>query len=417
MVVNAGARMDRLPVGRFHRRVLWLVGLGMFFDSFDNTLSGGVLAAMLQSQWSTLELNAYFMSATFFALTIGTIFAGWLGDRFGRLFTYQFNLLIFGGMALVSAFAPSMEWLIPMRFVMGIGTGAEYVIGWGLITEYVPPSKRGRYLGLLGLIAGVGVFVTAVAGMFVIPTLGWRAMFVIGGLGTIWVWWLRRHMPESPRWLERVGRGAEAEEILRRIEAEAAQAGPLPPPAVLPQTKPRQVCVLVLFSRPVLRRTLLAMILMVTGLFGSYSLTGWMPTFFAKQGLSVTKSLGFNAAMMGGWLAVPLVCAAIADRIGRRWGIVLFGVICACFGAIYPFLASDILIMVGGFLLVSAVAVFLTLASGCGPEMFPAEYRFRGAGLAQMVGRGNLIISPVSVLTLFNAYGINGVSARSPGCT
>jgi len=415
MVVNAGARLDRLPIGPFHRRVLWLVGLGMFFDSFDNTLSGGVLAAMLQSEWSTLELNAYFMSATFIGLTIGTAFAGWLSDRFGRLFAYQFNLLIFGGMALISALAPSMPWLIAMRFVMGIGMGAEYVMGWGLITEFVPPKQRGRYLGLLGLIAGAGVFVTAVAGMFVIPTLGWRAMFVIGGLGTLWVWWLRRHLPESPRWLERVDRGAEAEAILQRVEAEAARAGPLPPPIAVSQAEPRKVSALVLFSRPVIRRTLLAIMIMVTGLFGSYSLTGWMPTFFVKQGLSVTKSLGFNAAMMGGWIAGPLFCALIADRIGRRWGIVTFGVVCAAFGAAYPFLTSDVLIMLGGFLLVSAVAIFLILASGCGPEMFPTEYRFRGGGLAQMVGRGNLIISPVIVLALFNSYGINGVIGAISG--
>jgi putative MFS transporter len=76
----------------------------------------------------------------------------------------------------------------------------------------------------------------------------------------------------------------------------------------------------VLFSRAVLRRTLLAIMIMVVGLFGSYSLTGWMPTFFVKQGTSVTRSLGFNAAIMGGWIAGPLLCAAIADRVGRRWG-------------------------------------------------------------------------------------------------
>jgi putative MFS transporter len=387
----------------------------MFFDSFDNTLSGGVLASMLQSQWSTLELNSYFMSATFIGLTIGTAFAGWLSDRFGRLFAYQFNLLIFGGMALISAFAPSMPWLIAMRFVMGIGMGAEYVMGWGLITEFVPPKQRGRYLGLLGLIAGAGVFVTAVAGMFVIPTVGWRAMFVIGGLGTLWVWWLRRHLPESPRWLERAGRGAEAEAILQRVEEEASRAGPLPPPVVLPLSAPLQVSALVLFSRPVFRRTLLAIMVMVIGLFGSYSLTGWMPTFFVKQGLSVTKSLGFNAAMMGGWIAGPLLCALIADRIGRRWGIVLFGVVCASFAATYPFLTSDVAIITCGFLLVSAVAVFLTLASGCSPEMFPTEYRFRGGGLAQMVGRANLIVSPIVVLALFNNYGIGGVIGTIAG--
>ena len=407
--VNAGARLDRLPIGSFHRRVLWLVGMGMFWDSFDNTLSGTVLADMVASGWSTLELNSLFLSATFVGLTVGAAFAGWLSDRFGRLFAYQFNLAIFGSMALISAFAPSMPWLIAIRAVMGVGMGAEYVMGYGLITEFVPPGKRGRYLGLLGLIAGAGVFVTSLVGMFVIPWVGWRAMFVIGGVGTLWVWWLRRHLPESPRWLERVGRGAEAEAILQRIEQEAARAGPLPSFTKAPPSEPRRVPMGVLFSRPVLRRTLLAVVVNVTCLFGSYSLTHWMPTFFVSQGMSVTRSLGFNAAMMAGYIAGPLVCVFIGDRIGRRWGLVLFGVLCAGFGAIYPFLTSPALIILCGFLLVAAVAVFLTLGLGGTPELFPTEYRFRGGGLAQTAGRTGLIISPFIVLTLFETYGIAGV--------
>jgi len=131
--VNAGARLDRLPIGSFHRRILWLVGLGMFFDSFDNTLSGAVLGELLHSGWSTLELNSLFMSATFIGLTIGAGAAGWLSDRFGRRFAYQFNLAIFGTMALLATMAPSMHWLIAIRGIMGLGLGAEYVMCYGLI--------------------------------------------------------------------------------------------------------------------------------------------------------------------------------------------------------------------------------------------------------------------------------------------
>jgi MFS transporter, putative metabolite:H+ symporter len=413
--VNAGARLDRLPIGPFHRRVLWLVSMGVFFDSFDNTLSASVLAALLKSGWSTLELNSLFMSVTFAGLTVGAAAAGWLSDRLGRRFAYQFNLLIFGCMAIASAFAPSMHWLIAIRAIMAVGMGAEYVMGWGLITEFVPPEKRGRYLGWFGVFAGVGVFVTSLIGWLVIPEFGWRPMFVIGGIGTLWVWWERRKLPESPRWLERIGRGAEAEAVLQRIEKEASLSGPLPPFVVIPQAKPRYVPITVLFSGPMLRRTVLAIIMMVVALFGSYTLSGWMPTFFVKQGMSVTRSLGFNAAMMGGWIAGPLICAAFADRIGRRWGLVIFGVVCACFGAAYPFLRSPELIVVGGFLLVSAVGSFLILASGCNPELFPTECRFRGAGLAQAVGRAGLIVSPAIVLALFNNYGIGGVIGALAG--
>jgi MFS transporter, putative metabolite:H+ symporter len=412
--VNAGARLDRLPVGAFHRRVMWLVGLGYFFDSFDNTLSASVLASMLNTHWSTLQLNSVFMSATFAGLTIGAALAGLLSDRYGRLFAYQFNLAIFGGLSLLCAFAPTMQWLIVLRFVMGIGMGAEYVMGFGLVTEFVPPTHRGRYMGLLALFGGVGVFVTAVFGMVVIPWLGWRGMFVIGGVGTLWVWWLRRHLPESPRWLERMGRGQEAEIILRRIEEEAGVAR-LPPASQRPLLPVLRVSIWVLFSRPVIRRTLLAIFVNIICLFGSYTLTGWMPTFFVKQGMSVTHSLAFNSAMMAGFVAGPILCMVFADRIGRRWGLSVLGALCAAIGATYPFLTSAFAIVTCGFLMVTVVSAFLYTASGINPELFPTDYRFRGSGVAQMFGRIGLVASPFFILALFNRYGIGGVVSALSG--
>jgi MFS transporter, putative metabolite:H+ symporter len=413
--VEAGARLDRLPIGPFHRRVLWLVGLGMFFDSFDNQLSGAVLASMLSSHWSTLELNSLFMSSTFAGLTVGAALVGWLSDRFGRLFAYQFNLAIFGGMALISSFAPSMHVLIPCRFVMGIGMGAEYVMGYGLITEFVPPQHRGRYLGLLGLIGGSGVFVTAITSMLVIPRGGWRAMFVIGGIGALYVWWLRRHMPESPRWLERVGRGQEAEEILQQIEHEAGVAPMSAVAEKAASSEARNVPISVLFSKSVVKRTALATFVNVACLFGSNMLTGWMPTFFVSKGMSVTNSLAFHSAMMSGFIAGPLLCAYVADLLGRRWGLVVFAVLCAGLGAVYPFLTSPIAIIICGFLLISAVAVALTLGLGGTPELFPTEYRFRGGGVAQTAGRLGLVCGPFIVLVLFNNYGIAGVVCTISG--
>jgi MFS transporter, putative metabolite:H+ symporter len=406
---NAGARLDRLPIGPFHRRMLWLVSLGVFFDSFDNTLSSSALADMLKSGWSTLGLNSLFMSVTFAGLTVGAALAGFLSDRFGRRFAYQFNLAVFGGMALLSAFAPSMEWLIAIRAVMGIGMGAEYVMGYGLITEFVPPKQRGRYIGWFAVFGGVGVFATAMTGLVVIPSFGWRAMFIIGGVGTLWVWWERRKLPESPRWLEMVGRAQEAEKVMLSIEQEALRSGPLPPVVVVSAPVPRRVSATVLFSRPVIRRTLLAVLAGVTCLFGSYTMTGWMPTFLVSQGLTITKSLAYNTVMMAGFATGSLLVVLIADRIGRRWGIVVFGAVCAALGSTYPLLTSPYLVMVCGFLLTAGASFFLTVGLGVAPELFPTEYRFRGTGFAQLVGRCGLIVSPFIVLTLFRSYGIDGV--------
>ena len=145
LAVNAGARLDRLPASRFHYRILGLIGGGMFLDAFEIYLQGAVLAALIGIGWSTPAQNANFLSATFAGMVIGAWLAGITGDRYGRRFSYQANLLIFGLASLAGAAAPSMEWLIAARFIMGIGLGAEIVVGYVTISELTPPASRGRW--------------------------------------------------------------------------------------------------------------------------------------------------------------------------------------------------------------------------------------------------------------------------------
>src|SRR5512135_772697 len=118
--VNAGARLDRLPVGPFHYHIFSLIGAGMFCDGYDLYVASGVLAAAIQSKFSTLPQNLQFISLTFVGMTLGAFITGFLGDRYGRRFTYQVNLLIFGLASLAAAFASNMPQLIACRFVQGL---------------------------------------------------------------------------------------------------------------------------------------------------------------------------------------------------------------------------------------------------------------------------------------------------------
>src|SRR5512135_649093 len=229
--VNAGARLDRLPVGSFHYRIFWLIGAGMFFDGYDLYVAGGVLAATIHSKFSTLAQNLQFISLTFVGMTLGALITGFVGDKYGRRFTYQINLLIFGLASLAAAFAQDMTQLIVCRFIQGLGLGAEIVVGYSTLTEFVPPKTRGRWLAFMAFLVVTGFPVTAILGYLIIPTWGWRPMFIIAGIGSLIVWYLRKNLPESPRWLEAQGRTAEAEALLRSFENEvASSAGTLPPP-------------------------------------------------------------------------------------------------------------------------------------------------------------------------------------------
>jgi hypothetical protein len=138
-LVNAGARLDRLPISSFHKRIFLLIGAGMFFDGYDLYVGTNVLGTVVQSKFATLEQVPQFISLTFLGLTIGSLITGFVGDRYGRRFTYQFNLMIFGLASLAAAFAPDMMTLNVLRFVMGLGLGAEIVVGYSTMTEFAPP--------------------------------------------------------------------------------------------------------------------------------------------------------------------------------------------------------------------------------------------------------------------------------------
>src|ERR1700732_2398934 len=233
--VNAGARLDRLPISAFHRRILTLIAIGMFFDGYDVYVAATVLGATLKSGFSTMAQNAQFVSVTFIGMMLGSFLTGFLGDRYGRRFTYQANLIIFGLASIASALAPNMLVLILLRGVMGVGLGAELVAGYSAMTEYLPPQARGRWCGILNAVVVTSLPVSALVSTLLIPRFGWRTMFLIGGAGALIVWYMRKAMPESPRWLESVGKTKEAETMLQEIEREVAlRQGPLPEPASPP---------------------------------------------------------------------------------------------------------------------------------------------------------------------------------------
>src|SRR5579872_7046693 len=219
-LASSGARLDRLPISSWHYRIFWLIGAGMFFDGYDLYIAGPVLGTTVKTGFSTLAQNGWFLSLTFIGMTLGSLAAGFLGDRFGRRFTYQFNLMIFGLASLAAAFAPDMAVLNALRFVMGLGLGAEIVVGYSTMTEFVPPRTRGRWLAFMALIVVSGLPATALLGTLTIPLFGWRPMFVIAGIGALIVWYLRKNLPESPRWLETQGRLDEAEALMQTIETE-----------------------------------------------------------------------------------------------------------------------------------------------------------------------------------------------------
>jgi putative MFS transporter len=421
MNVNAGPRLDRLPMSGFHRRIMWLIGIGMFFDGFDIYVASTVLGATLKTGFSTLGQNAVFVSLTFLGMMLGSLGTGFLGDRFGRRFTYQANLAVFGLASLGAALAPNMSVLIACRFVMGLGLGAENVVGYSTLTEFVPPQKRGKLQGLMAVFVVSGLPVAGLIGLLLIPAFGWRAMFALGGIGALGVWYARKSLPESPRWLDSVGRHAEAEAILRSIEDEVAHAGrgqPLPPPAA-PKTPGQAEALLSfgsLFRGTMLQRMIVGCVTLVVINTLLYGFVTWLPTFFVHQGFSIAKSFSFALVMSLGAPIGSAIGALTADSWGRKPTIIGASFAAIVFGAIYPFVTNPLLLPVVGLLLIIPIYVLVALLFAIYvPELFPTEVRLRASGICNTLGRGATIVTPFIVVALYAQHGIVGVLALMIG--
>lgn len=416
--VMAGPRLDRLPIGAFHYKMLWLIGGGLFLDGFDVYLGGSVLASVLTTGWSSLQLNAAFVTLTFVGMVIGAFMSGIMGDRYGRRFSYQTNLLIFGLSSLAGAFAPSMPWLIFCRFVMGIGLGAELAIGFATLSEFVPAARRGRWIALVSLIANSSLFAAALLSWLIIPVLGWRPLFGLVGVGSLIIWFLRKQMPESPRWLEERGRLAEAEDVLSQIEAEAVRTTgrPLQMPIRSAPPIPGTKSILVLFTPAIIRRTFLGSTISVAQGLSVYGLVGWLPSFFVREGHSIASSLSYTTVMSLGGPFGALIGYLLSDRIGRRPMMVVASASTAIFALLYPLsVNSPATLMLTGFLLVSSIFVWLTVGYTLQTELFATEYRLRGTAFCQTMGRLVTAVVQFIVVALYEFGGVTGVVTTLAG--
>ncbi|HTO47636.1 MAG TPA: MFS transporter [Burkholderiales bacterium] len=409
--VNAGARLDRLPISSFHYRIFWLIGAGMFFDGYDLYVAGSVLAATIQSKFSTLPQNLQFISLTFVGMTIGALITGFLGDRFGRRFTYQVNLLIFGLASLAAAFAQDMHQLIACRFVQGLGLGAEIVVGYSTLTEFVPPKTRGRWLAFMAFLVVAGFPATSLLAFLIIPRLGWRPMFVIAGIGSLIVWYLRKGLPESPRWLESKGRTAEAEALMQEIEKEAAAGGTLPAPA--PAVEAAPVNAMAMIRPPLLQRMIVGSWSLITINTLIFGFVIFLPQFFLRQGLTITQSFGYTLVLAIGSLVGCAVGAFASDLIGRRWSIIGASILTIVTGWVYAKFdatADPAIVLSVGFVLIVAIYIQTAILFGVyTPELFPTEIRLRANGICNTLGRLATVFSPFVVGALMVGYKLPGV--------
>ena len=210
------------------------------------------------------------------------------------------------------------------------------MVGYSTLTEFVPPKTRGRWLAFMAFIVVAGFPITAVLSYLIIPSFGWRPMFVIAGIGSLIVWYLRKKLPESPRWLEAQGRNAEAEALMTEIEKEAAPAGGALAPVIAPAAAPvSRSTASDMLRPPILQRMVVGSWVLITINTLIFGFVIFLPQFFLRQGLTIAHSLAYTLVLSISSLVGCAVGAWAADFVGRRMSIIAASVVTIVFGWIY----------------------------------------------------------------------------------
>ena len=414
------ARLDRLPLSRPHYKLLLIGGLGYSFDGMD----GAVVAFLLpriQELWglSTASLGLV-GSAAPLGFFFGAILSGWMGDRFGRKRVMLWALAFYCAMSVVAALAPTFEVFLVARVLAGLGAGAESVIIAPFLSEFIPPKRRGWFIGTLAGFFSFGFVAAALIGRFVVPmgADGWRWAQVITAVPILLLLWWRRSLPESPRFLMSQGRTAEAENVVEGFEGKVwrATGKDLPPVEAGGEditAHGRKISVWnalkVMWSPSLRRRTAVIWLIWFVITFSYYGFFSWIPTLLVGRGITVTKSFEYSIiiyiAQIPGYFSAAWLC----DRIDRKNTIALY-LAGSALSAYWLSQSSD-----SGMILVAAATLsFFLNGTYAGvyaytPELFPTWMRATGVGLASAVGRVGSILAPSIIGVFAAALGFGGV--------
>lgn len=425
--LQVAARLDRLPYSRTAKHFVFLISIGAIFELYDLFMTAYIAPGLVKSGlFATGSLHffglsgvGFFVFCTFAGMFVGTIFFGFIADRAGRRAIFTVSLVWYSLATLVMAFQHTAGGIDLFRFIASIGLGLEQVTIDTFIPELVPPNARGRAFALYQFIEFLIVPVVALLGWLLVPRQplgldGWRWVAIIASVGALAAWWLRRALPESPRWLAMHGKRERAERIMRDIEASAERdlGHPLPPAQVPATARVESKGHFVELLRPPHRKRLIVMSLFnLLAVIGFYGFSAWVPTLLIAKGVDITKSLQYAFIIAIANPFGPLLGLLVADRMEPKWQIVCAGIGIGGFMVLFAMQVHPVAVIVFGVLVTLSNNWLSFIFHSYQAEQFPTRLRGRAVGFVYGWGRASAAIVGLLIGFFLSVGGTPGVAA------
>jgi len=407
------ARLERLPISRWHLKARLIVGIATFFDGVDFLAIAYVLP-ILAPQWHlTPPQIGLMLSASFAGQIVAALFFGWFAERFGRRTAIVVSTAIYSLLSFACAFSWDYSSLLVMRTLQGIGLGGEVAVAITYISEIAKAESRGRFMLLYEIVFPLGLVSAVLLGIWIVPLFGWQSMFVIGALPAFLAFFMQRLLPESPRWLATRGRHAEADAAASLIERETEKtAGALPPVRPVVMVQERKASFADLFGPMYLRRTLTVWAMWACCYFCNFGLATWLPTLYRTTfHLELGDALKYSLITQVVGLIGTLVCALCIDRFPRRlWFAGAFCGSALVFAWLWyaPPTSADTVAVAGSlaYFFISTISIGVYLYT---PEVYPTRVRALGVSTASCWSRIASFIGPNVVGFLLGSAGLGAV--------
>jgi putative MFS transporter len=416
-VTPASSVLERLPLSRWHWRLVVLVGIGTFFDLYEVFL-GGVLAPVLTKEWGLGNLGKSMVIAAGFAgMFIGANVLSIAADRLGRRRVFILNLIVYSVFSFAAAFSPNIETFLVLRVIAGIGLGAELVLVDTYLAEFIPAKHRGRMTAWAYTIGFLGVPLAALLGGRLVARQqllgidGWRWLLLFGGLGAVFILAVRTLLPESPRWLESRGRHQEARKV---VESVASKVAPdtlvsdwdVPDNASTSgDDAPTVAQVLRIAFRDYRKRTVMLVIFQILQTVAYYGFGTLAPLVLVSKGFEVTESLGYAALAFAGYPIGSLLSVPLVERFERKHLIIASAVGIAVCGIVFAASTNVAVIVVAGFLLTAVSNIFSNGFHIYQAEIFPTAIRSTASGICYSLSRATSTVMPFVAVPALAALG------------